>query len=94
MLGGCCKATCAQCVGVVPARSLGKKPAACRLAPQALPLPPDKRLTLLRSAPSQMSVSLMAATLLQRFRFTPMTPNTSLIPVEYGEWRHNAQRQP
>ncbi|GLI63266.1 hypothetical protein VaNZ11_006170 [Volvox africanus] len=32
---------------------------------------------------AQMSVCLMAATLLQRFRFTPLVPNTALIPVAY-----------
>ncbi len=30
-----------------------------------------------------MSVSLMAATLLQRFRFTPLEPSSPLIPVAY-----------
>ncbi|GLC47259.1 hypothetical protein PLESTB_001835900 [Pleodorina starrii] len=32
---------------------------------------------------AQMSVSLMAATLLQRFRFTPLHPSSRLIPVAY-----------
>lgn len=49
---------------------------------QWLPFGAGPRMCL-GSSFAQMSVSLMAATLLQRFRFTPMTPNTSLIPVEY-----------
>ncbi|KAG2435417.1 hypothetical protein HYH02_011918 [Chlamydomonas schloesseri] len=32
---------------------------------------------------AQMSVCLMAATLLQRFRFTPLSPSSPLIPVGY-----------
>ncbi|KAG2490073.1 hypothetical protein HYH03_011538 [Edaphochlamys debaryana] len=32
---------------------------------------------------AQMSVALMAATLLQSFRFTPLQPDSHLIPVEY-----------
>jgi hypothetical protein len=32
---------------------------------------------------AQMSVTLMAATLLQRFKFRPVRPNSQLIPVQY-----------
>ena len=32
---------------------------------------------------AQMSVTLMAATLLQRFRFRPVRPDSQLIPVQY-----------
>ena len=32
---------------------------------------------------AQMSVSLMAATLLQRLRFTPLHPSSQLIPAAY-----------
>lgn len=32
---------------------------------------------------AQMSVSLMVASLLQKFRFEPVRPSTPLIPVQY-----------
>lgn len=56
-----------------------------------LPHPPPTHVpyagarTLLPPTPTpvQMSVSLMAATLLQSFRFTPQQPCTALIPVGY-----------
>ena len=32
---------------------------------------------------AQMSVALMAAVLLQHFRFTPVRPDTQLLPVAY-----------
>jgi cytochrome P450 len=49
---------------------------------QFLPFGAGARMCLGASF-AQMSVSLMVATLLQRFRFEPVTPNTPLIPVQY-----------
>jgi cytochrome P450 len=49
---------------------------------QFLPFGAGARMCLGASF-AQMSVSLMVATLLQKFKFDPVTPNTPLIPVEY-----------
>jgi cytochrome P450 len=49
---------------------------------QFLPFGAGARMCLGASF-AQMSVSLMVATLLQRFRFEPVTPNMPLIPVQY-----------
>lgn len=49
---------------------------------QFLPFGAGARMCLGASF-AQMSVMLMVATLLQKFRFEPSTPNTPLIPVEY-----------
>lgn len=49
---------------------------------QFLPFGAGPRMCLGASF-AQMSVSLMVATLLQRFRFTPMKPTSPLIPVQY-----------
>jgi cytochrome P450 len=49
---------------------------------QFLPFGAGARMCLGASF-AQMSVSLMVATLLQKFKFEPATPSTPLIPVEY-----------
>lgn len=49
---------------------------------QFLPFGAGARMCLGASF-AQMSVSLMVATLLQKFKFEPVTPSTPLIPVEY-----------
>mgnify|MGYP001806755631 CR=1 FL=1 len=49
---------------------------------QFLPFGAGARMCLGASFAS-MSVSLMVATLLQKFKFKPITPCTLLIPVEY-----------
>lgn len=49
---------------------------------QYLPFGAGARMCLGASF-AQMSVSLMVATLLQRFRFEPVKPNTQQIPVQY-----------
>lgn len=49
---------------------------------QFLPFGAGARMCLGASF-AQMSVSLMVATLLQRFRFEPVKPSTPLIPVNY-----------
>lgn len=49
---------------------------------QFLPFGAGARMCLGASF-AQMSVSLMVATLLQKFKFVPVRPNSPLIPVEY-----------
>lgn len=49
---------------------------------QFLPFGAGARMCLGASF-AQMSVSLMVATLLQKFKFEPVTPSTPLIPVQY-----------
>eukprot|EP00775_Hariotina_reticulata_P002129 gene2129-2448_t len=49
---------------------------------QFLPFGAGPRMCLGASF-AQMSVSLMVATLLQRLKFTPLKPNSPLIPVQY-----------
>lgn len=49
---------------------------------QFLPFGAGARMCLGASF-AQMSVSLMVATLLQKFKFEPVNPNSPLIPVSY-----------